>query len=172
MLVSAGENIQGYKIVEYKDIVFGVGSSIEGGSFRQLALKKMTDNATKLGANAVTNFKMEIYPTNESIIEATAYGNAVIADPVDGVVKTEAQQHKVNLEAYARKPKSSTPEGQIYDVNGYKFVVCPQCGTKYKVETNENGKIHIKGFEDVDDEEPGLQVFCLRCGVKFTVPET
>ena len=35
---------------------------------------------------------------------------------------------------------------------------------------NENGEIQIKGFDDVDDKEPGLQVYCLRCGTKFTVP--
>lgn len=171
MLVSAGENLHGYKIAEYKDIVFGVCSSVDGVGFRQAALKKMVDNAAKLGATAVINFKMEIYPISGTIQEATAYGNAVVADPIDGVAPVE-QKPRVNLEAYTRKPKAlSTPEGKIYEVNGYKFVVCPQCGTKYKVETNEKGEVHLKGFEDVDDVEPGLQVFCLRCGAKFTVPE-
>ena len=60
MLVSAGENLHGYKIAEYKDVVFGVCNSTEGAGFRQVALKKMTDNAAKLGATAVINFKMEI----------------------------------------------------------------------------------------------------------------
>lgn len=171
MLVSAGENLHGYKIAEYKDIVFGVCNSSEGGGFRQTALKKMTDNAEKLGANAVINFKMEVYAVSDTVQEATAYGNAVIADSIDGVKKVESQP-KVNLEAYTRKPKVlSTPEGQIHDINGYKFVVCPNCGTKYRVETDEKGEVHIKGFDDVDDDEPGLQVFCLRCGTKFTVPE-
>ncbi len=171
MLVSAGENLHGYKIAEYKDIVFGVCSSIEGGGFRQNALKKMVDNAAKLGATAVINFKMEIYPVSGTVQEATAYGNAVIADPIDGAAKVDTP-HKVNLEAYTRKPKVlSTPEGQIHDINGYKFVVCPKCGTKYRVETDEKGEVHIKGFDDVDNEEAGLQVFCLRCGTKFTVPE-
>lgn len=40
MLVSAGENIHGYKIAEFKDIVFGVANSGEGAGFRQVALKK------------------------------------------------------------------------------------------------------------------------------------
>lgn len=170
MLVSAGENLHGYKIAEYKEVVFGVCSSTDGVGFRQAALKKMVENATKLGATAVINFKMEIYPISGTVQEATAYGNAVVADPVDGVAPV-ATKPKVNLEAYTRKPKSSVPEGKIYDVNGYKFVVCPQCGTKYKVETDEKGEVHIKGFDDANDEEPGLQVFCLRCGTQFTVPE-
>lgn len=114
---------------------------------------------------------MEIYPISSTTQEATAYGNAVIADPIDGVAVVE-KQPKVNLEAYTRKPKTDeSPIGKIHDVNGFKFVVCPKCGTKYKVETDENGEVHIKGFDDVDDIEPGLQVFCLRCGTKFTVPE-
>lgn len=172
MLVSAGENLHGYKIAEYKDIVFGFCNSSEGAGFRQTALKKMVENAEKLGANAIINFRMEIYPVTSLAQEATAYGNAVIADPVDGYVHSEPQPKKVNLEAYVRKPKASeTPLGQIHDIGGYKFVVCPKCGTKYKVETDENGEVHIKGFDDVDDNEPGLQVFCLRCGTKFTVPE-
>jgi uncharacterized protein YbjQ (UPF0145 family) len=167
MIITAGENIQGYKIAEYKDIVFGVSSSVEGEGFRQIALKKLENNATKLGATAVINFRMEIYTTSGTTKEATAYGNAVIADAIDELAQTKPQR-KINLEAYARKPKSA--EGLIHDINGYKFVVCPQCGTKYRVETDENGKIYIKGFDDVDEEEPGLQVFCLRCGTKFTVP--
>ena len=171
MLISAGENIHGYKVSEYKDIVFGFCNSSEGAGFRQVALKKMSENAEKLGANAIINFKMEIYPVSSIAQEATAYGNAVIADPIDGAVKTEAS-HKINLEAYTRKPKTeSSPLGQVHDINGFKFVVCPKCGTKYKVETDENGTVHIKGFDDVDNIEPGLQVFCLRCGTKFTVPE-
>ena len=171
MLVSAGENLHGYKIAEYKEVVFGFCNSSEGAGFRQVALKKMAENAEKLGANAVINFKMEIYPVSSIAQEATAYGNAVIADPIDGAAKVETP-HRVNLEAYTRKPKvEESPIGQIHDINGYKFVVCPKCGTKYRVETDEQGHVHIKGFDDVDDDEPGLQVFCLRCGTKFTVPE-
>lgn len=170
MIVSAGENIHDYKIAEQKEIVFGFCNSSEGAGFRQTALKRMTDNAAKIGANAVINFQMEIYPISDTVQEATAYGNAVIADPIDGIPRTETKQ-KVNLEAYIPKQKSDCPIGKIHDVGGYKFVVCPKCGTKYKVETDESGEVHIKGFDDVDDNEPGLQVFCLRCGTKFTVPE-
>lgn len=171
MIIVAGENISNYKIVEYKDVVFGICNFTEGAGFRQGAIKRMSDNAAKLGATAVIDFKLDIYKNNENVLEATAYGTAVIADPIDGVARVESKPQKVNLEAYTRKPKANIPEGQIHDINGYKFVVCPHCGTKYRVEENENGEVHIKGFDDVDDEEPGLQIFCLRCGTKFTVPE-
>lgn len=171
MLISAGDQIHGYKIVEYKDIVFGIASSSEGGGFRQLALKKMAESASKLGATAVINFKMEIYPITGSVQEATAYGNAVIADPLEGTIQHQ-DRHQVKLESFIPKAKNpETPIAKVQSVGDYKFVVCPKCGTKYKVETNEKGELHIKGFDDVDDDEPGLQIFCLRCGTKFTVPE-
>lgn len=170
MLISAGENVHGYSIIEGKDIVFGVSNSSECAEFRQMALKKMAANAEKLGANVVVNFKMEIYPISAGVQEATAYGNAMFATPIDGVARVDAQP-KINLEAYTRKAKAlSAPEGEIQDIGGYKFTICPHCGTKYRVETNEKGEVYIKGFNDVD-EEPGLQVFCLRCGTMFTVPE-
>ncbi len=171
MLISAGDQIHGYKVVEYKDIVFGVASSSEGGGFRQIALKKMAEAATKLGATAVINFKMEIYPLTGSVQEATAYGNAVIADPLEGTISHQ-DRHQVKLEAYMPKAKAAESLiGKLQTAGDYMFVVCPKCGTKYKVETNEKGELHIKGFNDVDDDEPGLQIFCLRCGTKFTVPE-
>ena len=64
-----------------------------------------------------------------------------------------------------------SPEGEILENNGYKFVVCPKCKTKYKVDTNENGKPKISGLQDVDNIEPGMQIYCLKCGTKFTIPE-
>lgn len=77
---------------------------------------------------------MEIYPISDTVQEATAYGNAVIVD--DDTQKIE-EKPKVNLEAYI--PKAKAPVGKIYDLGGYKFVVCPKCGTKYKTESDENG---------------------------------
>jgi len=42
---------------------------------------------------------------------------------------------------------------------------------KYKVSKDEQGKIRVMGLSDVDPEEAGLQIFCSRCGTKFTIPE-
>jgi uncharacterized protein YbjQ (UPF0145 family) len=172
MLVVAGEKIEGCKISEYKDIVFGIASSSEGATYRKTALNKLIEAAEILGANAVINFDMKIYATSEKIQEATAYGNAVVVDSIDGgiaPIKSESKSQRIDLSAYL--PKTNVPKGKLYNVGDYNFVVCPKCGTKYKVERDEKGEVHIKGFEDVDDVEPGLQVFCLRCGTKFTVPE-
>jgi uncharacterized protein YbjQ (UPF0145 family) len=167
MLISAGDTIEGYKISEDKGIVFGIASSTEGVAYRQSALKKILENASKLNANAVVNLHLEIYTISSGVQEITAYGNAVVAESINAPA---TEKHRVNLEAYIPK-KDLSPVGKIHDIGEYKFVICPQCGTKYKLETKEDGTFFIKGFDDVDDIEPGLQVFCLRCGTKFTVPE-
>ena len=172
MLISAGNTIEGYKILEFKELVFGTARSSEGESFRQIAIKKAEQMAEFMGANAIINFSMEIYPIKDNIQEITVYGNGVCVETKDGRSINTAKPAKVNLEAYM--PKAKAPEiltATIQESNGYRFVACPKCGTKYKTDIDANGEVHIKGFEDVDDEEPGLQIFCLRCGTKFTVPD-
>ena len=171
MLVSAGEGFEGFKIVEYKEIVFGSAMSTEGGAYCQSALNKACNAAEAKGGNALVNMNMEVYSVSDNIQEATVYGNAVVVCPEDNHAN-HSEQHKVNLEAYLPRAKSDSKIAELYESNGYKFVACPRCGTKYKTDVNEKGEIHIKGFDDVDDIEPGLQIYCLRCGTKFTVPGT
>ena len=171
MLVTAGDGFEGYKIVEYKDIVFGSASSAEGVGYRQSALKKACQSAENYGANAITNLHFQIYRVSEKTQEATAYGNAVIVAPTEEEMSFKS--HRVNLESYMPKAKNEKSEtAKMLESNGYKFVTCPRCGTKYKADINEKGHVHIKGFDDVDDDEPGLQIYCLRCGTKFTVPDS
>ena len=173
MLISAGDNLGGYKILEYKAVVFGTASSAEGSNYRQTALKKACENADLLGANALINMHIEICQIADKTQEATVYGDAVIVkiDSDYGPATGEIHEHKVNLEAYLPKARKSEI-ARVQEANGYKFVACPRCGTKYKTDVDVNGDVHIKGFHDVDDDEPGLQIFCLRCGTKFTVPGT
>jgi len=64
-----------------------------------------------------------------------------------------------------------SPLGKFIEYADYKFVKCPSCGVKYKLDLNEEGHTHIKGMQDVDEIEPGMQIYCLRCGTKFTIPE-
>ena len=126
-----------------------------------------------MGANAIVNFTMEIYALKDNIQEVTVYGNAVVIETKAGLpVGTTPKPAKVNLEAYM--PKAKEPETltvKVQEANGYKFAACPKCGTKYKTDVDNKGEVRIKGFDDVDDEEPGLQIFCLRCGTKFTVSQ-
>ena len=64
-----------------------------------------------------------------------------------------------------------SPTGELIENGGFKFVLCPECKTKYKVNTDESGNNSIKGLKDVDGTEPGTQIYCLKCGTKFTIPE-
>ena len=117
---------------------------------------------------------VDVYPINDILQEATAYGHAVVALPLEGYIPTEGTSsgtRKVDIHSFIPKaPVEKSELAELQDANGYKFVACPRCGTKYKTDIDENGEVHIRGFEDVDDEEEGLQIYCLRCGTKFTVP--
>ena len=174
MLLSMSDKIEGYKIVEYKKIVFGSATSGEGIGYRQSAIEKMWQNAENLKANAVINLRVNIYPINDTLQEATAYGNAVVVLPIEGYIATEGTSttaRKVDVSSFIPKaPVEKSEIATVQEANGYKFVACPRCGTKYKTDVDERGEVRIKGFEDVDDEEEGLQIYCLRCGTKFTVP--
>ncbi len=172
ILISAGEGLSGYEIKEYKNIVFGVSNSGEDGeNYRQIAMERASKSAEELGANAIVNLRIEIFARQAEIYEATVYGNAVILKPLHE--KKPAEAPKVNLEAYTPRPKiEGTFMGEIAQINGQEFIVCPKCKSKYKANINENGEFSISGFDDVDDIEPGLQIYCLKCGTKFTVPNS
>lgn len=53
---------------------------------------------------------------------------------------------------------------------GVESVICPHCGAKYKAKNDENGNVNIAGFNDIDAELDGQQIYCIKCGTKFTVP--
>lgn len=175
ILISAGEGLKGYEIAEYKEIIFGVGNSSEdGGTYRQIAMERASASAEKLGANGIVNMRIEIYRVGEGVSEATVYGNAVVLKPVTEEKKERrsGQRKEVDNDKYVADPKiEGAIEAELSEINGYKFVICPKCKSKYKADITENGELRISGFDDVDDIEPGLQIYCLRCGQKFTVPE-
>lgn len=153
---------------------------------RQKALDRMLTSARRIGANAVINFRFEIqsspYAGNAEVV---AYGNAVVIRPIKNYVPTGGLGNILAefVDAYTsgkllnknefleEKTYTESPNGQIIESNGFRFVVCPHCKTKYKVDVDEFGKSHIKGLQDVDETEPGTQIYCLKCGTKFTIPE-
>lgn len=172
MLVSVSEIIEGYKIVEHKGIVVGVGnSSTDGRKYRDVAIKNLTESAQALGANAISNVRLDVNNVLGSTVEATAYGNAVIIESINAPVASHQERVNYNKFITSNMDKDESAQAEILDMNGFKFVVCPKCKSKYKADIDAEGHVHIKGFDDVDDNEPGLQVYCIRCGSKFTVPE-
>lgn len=207
ILVTEKENFQGYEIMDYRGMVWGISMRSKdfvqdffmgfkqfiGGELtsytelsdesRKRALERLLDSARSIGANAVINFRFEIInSTYAGNAEIVAYGNAVVIRPIKNYVPTgglgnilaefvDAYTGGKSADFFAEKTYEESPEGQVIENSGFRFVVCPTCGTKYKVDVDENGKSHIRGLEDVDDAEPGMQIYCLKCGTKFTIPE-
>ena len=149
---------------------------------RQKALDRLLASARRIGANAVINFRFEIasspYAGNAEVV---AYGNAVVIKPIVNYVPMGGLGNLIAefVDAYTgcktnfepTKTYIESPAGEVIENAGYKFVVCPKCKTKYKVDTDENGKPKINGLQDADNLEPGMQIYCLKCGTKFTIPE-
>lgn len=149
---------------------------------RQKALDRLLASARRIGANAVINFRFEIasspYAGNAEVV---AYGNAVVIKPIINYVPMGGLGNLIAefVDAYTgcktnfepTKTYIESPAGEVIENAGYKFVVCPKCKTKYKVDTDENGKPKINGLQDADNLEPGMQIYCLKCGTKFTIPE-
>lgn len=108
MIVTVTNNIEGKKIIEYKEIVFGevvsgvnflrdLGAGLRnffGGrsegyeseliDARKNALKEMEDRAAKLGANAVVGVKMdyEVLGSDNGMLMVTCSGMAVVVENI------------------------------------------------------------------------------------------
>ncbi len=212
ILVTEKENFQGYEVMDYKGMVWGISmrskdvvqdmfmgfKNLVGGELtsytelsdeaRQKSLDRMLASARRIGANAVINFRFEItnspYGNNAEVV---AYGNAVVIRPIKHYVPTGglgnilaefvdayiADKNCLEESQNAEKPKkqniSISRKGDIIENKGFKFIACPHCKTKYKLDTDENGNNYINGLQDVDPIENGMQVYCIKCGTKFTV---
>lgn len=215
ILVTEKESFQGYEVMDYKGMVWGISmrskdvvqdifmgfKNFVGGELtsytelsdeaRQKSLDRLLASARRIGANAVINFRFEItnspYGNNAEVV---AYGNAVVIRPIKNYVPTgglgniltefvdaymtgknlnkEESEEKDNQQKIKRNVLIS-PKGDIIENNGFKFIECPHCKTKYKVDTDENGNNYIKGLQDVDPIEEGMQIYCIKCGTKFTI---
>ncbi len=212
ILVTEKENFEGYQVMDYKGVVWGISmrskdivqdtfmgcKQVTGGELtsytelsdevRQRAWDRMVSSAQRIGANAIINFRFEITPvmygnTNSEII---AYGNAVVIAPIKNYVPlgglgniladfvdnfhndkhTECFNNEIQQ---VKEQKSGSPKAEISNVGEISYAICPNCKLKYKIKKDENGQYAIAGLTDVDPSEPGTQIFCSRCGTKFTV---
>ena len=63
------------------------------------------------------------------------------------------------------------PDGKlVHNEDNTQNVLCPHCGAKYKAKDAE-GKVQSPGFNDIDESLAGQQIYCIKCGIKFSVPE-
>ena len=216
VLVTELDGFDGYEIMDYKGIVWGVSmrskdvvkdmfmglKTIIGGELesytdlcnevRQKALDRLIASARNLGANAVINFKFSQNMSYSNDNQVIAYGNAVVIRPIKNYIPTGGlgnllfefvDKYTQKLEGLQPKAKQTqtygeirlqedvTPVANVVTVGEQQYVCCPQCHTKHRVKM-ANGKYYIAGLEDVDDIEAGCQVHCLRCGFKFTIPNS
>ena len=108
MIVATTENIAGHDVIETKGQVFGLivrsrglaGNitatlrSIGGGEIheytrmledsRRQAVDRMIENATGMGANAITMMRFDSSEIGQSMAEVVAYGTAVVVQPRSG----------------------------------------------------------------------------------------
>lgn len=152
---------------------------------RQRAWDRMLSSAKEIGANGIINFRFEITPISygaNGTAEVIAYGNAVVLEPiknyvpmgglgnilaefVDGMICNSSASETL-------KPKvKASAKAEVTKIGDITYAICPECKLKYKVTKDENGVTRVLGLTDVDPEEEGLQIFCSRCGTKFTIPE-
>jgi uncharacterized protein YbjQ (UPF0145 family) len=105
MIVVTTEDVAGQRVVETKGQVFGVvvrsrglGGNITAGlrslmggeiheytamveDARRQAIDRMSENATLMGANAVTRMMFDSTEMGETMTEIVAYGTAVVIAP-------------------------------------------------------------------------------------------
>ncbi len=172
------KNITGGELSSYTEL---------SDEVRQRAWDRMVTSAKRIGANAIINFRFEITPVmygTGGTAEVIAYGNAVVIEPIRnyvpmgglGNILVEFVDHYCGGEGtidapIARKTVKASPKADITKVGDVTYAICPECKLKYKVTKDENGQTKVLGLTDVDPEEDGLQIYCSRCGVKFTIPE-
>ncbi len=114
IIITAGNDFDGYEIMEYKGMVWGISmrakdfgqdcmmgcKNITGGELtsyaelgdesRQKAIDRMMAMASNLGANGVIDFRFDLDTTPQGAIEVSAHGTAVLIKPVKGYVPVGA----------------------------------------------------------------------------------
>ena len=168
------KNVTGGELTSYTEL---------SDEVRQRAWDRMVSSAKRIGANAVINFRFEITPVMYGAggtAEVIAYGNAVVIEPIKNYVPLGGlgnilaefvDSFSGGTSEDSQPPVKKSPDAQVTESGQFTYAICPECQLKYKITKDENGKIKVLGLTDVDPEEDGMQIYCSRCGKKFTIPE-
>jgi uncharacterized protein YbjQ (UPF0145 family) len=105
MIIATTEHLPGYRVIETKGQVFGLvvrsrglGGNIMAGlrslgggeikeytelleEARRHAIDRMVQNATAMGANAITMMRFDSSEIGQTMSEIVAYGTAVVVQP-------------------------------------------------------------------------------------------
>lgn len=114
VIVTASDSFDGYEIIAYKGMVWGLSmrskdfgqdclmgcKSLSGGELtsytslgdesRRKAVNRLIAMATRLRANGVIDFRFEQNMSLQGIVEVTAHGTAVVIEPIVNYVPTGA----------------------------------------------------------------------------------
>ncbi len=114
VIMSGAEGFDGYEIMEYKGMVWGISArakdmgqdiamgckQISGGELssytalgdesRQRALDRMLEMAARQGANAIINVEFEMGGAQQGATQAVVHGTAVIIKPIEDYVPVGA----------------------------------------------------------------------------------
>lgn len=114
VLVTAGDSFDGYEILSYQGVCWGIsvrakdmgqdclmgcknvtGGELEsyaqlGNEARQRALARMFDAAKRQRANAVINFRFEFTPGQAGTGSVVAFGTGVVVRPIPDYIPTGA----------------------------------------------------------------------------------
>ena len=141
IIVTASPDFDGYEIVEYKGMVWGLsirskdaiqdcimsfkqftGGELEsytqlGDEARQKALDRMLSMASRLGANGIIDFRFQI-DSKQYASGVSAYGTAVVLKPVVNYVPTGAVGNILAAMAISSKsPQENVPAPKAADEN-------------------------------------------------------
>lgn len=170
VLVTVMEHFEGYQVVDYKGMVWGISmrskdmgqdflmgcKQVTGGELssytelsdesRQKAVDRMVGMAKRVGANAIINFKFEqSFVAVSSSAEVTAFGNAVIIKPI----------------------KNYVPMGGLGNILT-EFVDCYAAGKNYvKPVEVESAAKNKQAFGKVTKEGNFLMIACPNCSTMY-----
>lgn len=197
IIITAGSDFDGYEIMEYKGMVWGISmrakdmgqdclmgcKNITGGELtsyaelgdesRQKAIDRMLTMAQKLGANGVIDFRFDLDSSSNGAMEVSAHGTAVLLKPVKNYVPLGAVGNILAAMAgsndFQQDNQTSGPKYKVVEVKleGDKYFA--NCPTCQALYNVT--KILNNTAHDYDLEELGQQVKCRKCGTIFTLPE-
>ena len=120
VIMSGAEGFDGYEIMEYKGMVWGISvrakdfgqdfamgcKHITGGELgsytalgdesRQRALDRMLQMAARQGANGIINVEFELTGASQGAAQVVVHGTAVVIKPVENYVPTGAMGNIVS----------------------------------------------------------------------------
>ena len=151
-------------IEKIEDIVAKQVEAIKNIKFDKITV--WDGGAGSANGSTTANFMKELIkalPAMHDLANQAGIQLPQILGKVDDLAITNEETEQENTEV-------QVPFGEIVEEGETKKILCPHCQAKYKAREGENGNLEIIGFNDIDSKLEGQQIYCIKCGTKFTVP--